>query len=267
MSLTSIIKGVSMNDELNNETLEPEQSAPQSEEAAGEVVEQPVSNGYEKRISTLTARNMHKDQELNQLKAENATLKAAKEQPKEVAAPELPNEDLRFEDEAAYKKQVSDYHKAVAAESLREAQKDAESNRVASEKQKAEQASSQRQQEIVTSYVDSGIKAGISEVKMQANEQVLAMHKITPELAEFIYSDANGAQIVDYLADNPDKIQELMSSGSGHAYIKIANEIKPQALSTKPTHTNAPDPITPTRGGGSTVSDGLHPLLAGATFT
>ena len=240
--------------------------SPEVAEATTEEVEQPVSNGYEKRISTLTARNFHAKQENDQLKAELETLKAVKEAPKDVAVPELPSDDLRFDDEAKYKQQVSDYHKAVAAEALQQAQKDQDNSRIASEKLQAAEVRQKRHNEIVTSYVDGGIKAGISEVKMQANEQVLATNQLPQELADFIYSDANGAQIVDFLADNPDRIQELRESVGGHAYIKLANEIKPQALSKKPAHTNAPDPISPTRGAGSPSTDGLSPLIQGATF-
>ena len=101
---------------------------------------------------------------------------------------------------------------------------------------------------------------------MQANEQILASHNIPPDLAEFIYSDQSGAQIVDFLAENPEKIQEILSAGHGQAYVKIANEIKPQALSRKPTHTNAPDPLNRTRGTGSIPTEGSSPLLKGATF-
>jgi hypothetical protein len=264
-----------MSDELNEVTTEPEavESVVTDQATEGERVAEatttepePASAGYEKRISTLTARNFHKDTELQQLKAENQTLKALKEKPVEVSAPELPDEDLRFEDEAAYRQKVSEYHKAVAAEAVKDAQRNQESQRVASEEQKAVKVKQDRHNEIVTGYVDGGIKAGISEVKMQANEQVLAIHQLPQDLAEFIYSDSDGAKIVDFLADNPEKIQELKNSGSGHAFIKLANEIKPQALSKKPAHTNAPDPISPTRGAGSAPTDGVSPLLQGATF-
>jgi len=258
-----------LNEVTETQTAEPVVDAvesPEVAEATTEEVEQPVSNGYEKRISTLTARNFHAKQENDQLKAELETLKAVKEAPKDVTVPELPSDDLRFDDEAKYKQQVSDYHKAVAANALQEAQKDQDESRIASEKLQAADASQKRHNEIVTSYVDGGIKAGISEVKMQANEQVLASNRLPPDLAEFIYSDPDGAKIVDFLADNPEKIQELRGSVGGHAYIKLANEIKPQALSKKPAHTNAPDPISPTRGAGSAPTDGTSPLLTGATF-
>ena len=263
-----------MSEELNEGTepqaVEPEVTeqtteSPAGEEATPKEAEQPT-NGYEKRIATLTARNFNAKQELDQAQAEIATLKAVRETPKDVVIPELPSEDLRFEDEPKYRKGVEDYHKNVAAQALRDAQKDQEANRVASEKQQAAAATQERHRGIVTQYVDGGIKAGISEVKMQANEQILAAQQLSPELAEFIYSDPDGAKIVDYLADNPEKIQALRESVGGHAYVKLATEIKPQALSTKPAHTNAPDPINPTRGAGSAPTEGLSPLLAGATF-
>lgn len=224
------------------------------------------SNGYEKRISTLVARDHHKSKELNQLKAELETLKAAKaESQQSVEIPELPEDDLRFDNPEEYKQKVNAYHNAIAEQAVQNANKNVLAQQKAEEEKSLANERQTQQQEIVNKYIDSGIKSGISEVKMQANEVILAENGITPELATFIYSDENGAQIVDYLADNPDKIQELKSAPHGMAFVKIANEIKPQALSGTPTQTNAPDPISPTRGSGVPPSED-RPMIKGASF-
>lgn len=223
--------------------------------------------GFEKRVSVLTARDIHKTKENNQLKAELATLKAEREQASQVVeVPKLPADDLRYDNPEQYEQELRAYHDNIATEAVSKANKNAESNRVAERERENQSEAQTKQSEIVNKYIDNGIRSGISEVKMQANEAVFQESKIPTDLANFIYSDESGAQIVDYLADNPDKIQELRNAAPGQAFVMIANEIKPQALSSNPTQTNAPDPLSPTRGGGSPPSD-EHPLLKGATFT
>lgn len=252
-----------MSEELNVIESESEviDSPEQAEAATAE--EKPV-NGYEKRISTLTARSYQKDKRIQELEAQIKTKQEP--EPKPIEVPSIPSDDLRYEKPEEYDKQLQAYHNAVAIKAQADAQKLASEQAEAAKIQEKQAEQNQRFEKIVNTYVENGLKSGISEVKMGANEEVLKTHSLTPDLAEFIYRDPNGAQIVDYLADNPDKIQELISAPPGQAYVEIANTIKPQALSKKPTHTGAPNPIEPTNGSGVVPSDGLPPILAGVTI-
>jgi translation elongation factor EF-Ts len=243
--------------------LEPMVDQPTTEPAQTQAetpAEAPKLNGYEKRIATLSSQKMHLKTITDQQKAEIETLKAA-HAPKQEEIPELPGDDLRYDDQEEYKRQSQAYHAAIA----RKAVADAEAARELRNKEISQQEQASQQQErlnnIVQDYVEGGIKSGISEVKMQANESVLASANLNRDVTEFLYSDESGAKIVDFLAENPDKMAQLVGASPLQASIMIANEIKPQALSTKPAQTNAPDPIEPTRGGGTPPIDDLDARL------
>ncbi len=261
-----------MTDELN-EAVEGEQIAAESatadaevstNETEGQPAEKPKPNGYEKRIATLVHREKQKDQEARQLKAELETLKAMQTKTDEPA-PEFPSDDLRYDDPKAYKDQLDAYYKHTAEQTFKSQQqalRDAEQSRAAEEKQASKQA---RQQGIIQGYIENGLVSGISEEKMAANEAVLGQANIDVGLVEELYSDQDGAKLVDYLADNPDKLKELSEVSPYQAAVKIATEIKPAALSGKPTSSNAPDPIEPTQGSAVPPSDGLQ-WIGGAKF-
>jgi hypothetical protein len=259
-----------MTDELNEDLSEVTQSEAEAAENPGveaATTEKPA-NGYEKRIATITAQKYKKEQELNNERKERERIQKELEALKvpTVEAPELPSDDLRYDDPEKYKQDLAKYHQAIALKAVEDREAALASQRTQEQQRQQAEELSAKQAEIVSKYIDNGIKQGISEVKLAANEAVIAEHSLPPELAEFIYSDEHGAKIVDYLADNPDKIQELTSGHMGAAYIKLANEIKPQALSTKPTHTQAPEPFEPTKGSGPVPTEGEPLILKGATF-
>lgn len=208
----------------------------------------------EKRISTLTSKLHHKDQILAQKEAEIETLRAS--MPKqEVKTPELPSDELKYEDPDKYKQQLNEYHSSIARQAVLEAEsekaKSAEEQRAKEQKVKQQE----KYQEVVNSYIETGLKAGISEDKMLANEHVLAEAKLERGLVEQLYSDGSGAQVVDFLADNPEKLAELSAMNPYEAAVSIATEIKPQALSTKSPVSKAPEPAPVTKGGSITPED------------
>lgn len=233
--------------------------------AEDQSAEKSKPNGYEKRIATLVHRERIKEQEAAQLKAELETLKALQDNKEPEPAPDFPSDDLRFDDPDKYRQQLEAYNRHVARqefESLERQRTEAEQNRQAKEQEQKKQGEFQ---EIVQTYIEGGITSGISEDKMAANERILQSKNLDQGLAKELYSDQYGAKIVDFLADNPAKLDEIASLTPYQAAVKIATEIKPQALSSKPLSTNAPDPIEPTTGGGMPPSDGLK-WIGGAKF-
>lgn len=252
------IEGNDINAESATAEAEESTNDPESQPA-----EKPKPNGYEKRIATLVHREKQKEREAAQLKAELETLKAM--QKPDEPAPEFPSDDLKYDDPNAYKAQLDAYYKHTAEQTFKSQQKalqEANQRREAEEQQRSKQA---RQQDIVQGYIENGLVAGISEEKMAANEAILSQANMDIGLVEDLYSDQDGAKLVDFLADNPDKLRELSEMSPYQAAVKIATEIKPTALSSKPTSTNAPDPIEPTQGGGLPPSDGLK-WIGGAKF-
>ena len=71
------------------------------------------------------------------------------------------------------------------------------------------------------------------------------------ELLERIVSDVNGAKVAEFLVDNPAEMHEILALDPVSAGIKIANEIKPRALSKTPKVSGAPEPIADVKGGGT----------------
>jgi hypothetical protein len=220
----------------------------------------------EKRISTLVGKLSQKDQELAQVRAENAAIKASIESPKPTATIDLPSDDLRYEDPAEYRRQLSAYHASIASAEVQKSMREVEENRIRAQRDSERLAGEKRHQEIVSDYLDNALLAGISEEKLLANEYVLRSVNLEKALVEQIYADKNGAQVVNFLADNPEKLQEVAAMNPYQAAVFIANQVKPQALSSKPTQTNAPDPAPITTGGGVPPSDEWSALAPGATF-
>lgn len=219
----------------------------------------------EKRISTLVSKLSHKDQELARLQQENEALKKSTSAPSAKPA-SLPDEDLKYDNPAEYKAQLAEYQKSVAIQAYEELEqrRKAEAEQVEAREQQEE--SQKRYQDLIGSYVDNGLRAGLSEDKMLANEHALKVANMDTGLVERLYSDPNGHALVNYLADHPDELQKVASMNPYDAAVTIATEIKQAALSTKPTYTNAPDPISPTRGGGTPPVNDWDRLADGATF-
>ena len=243
--------------------VEIEETEGQEVEAESEETSKPKP--VEKRISTLVSKLHHKDQTEAQLRAELETLKALH---KSNAAPEvvptLPSDDLRYDDPEKYQKDLDTYYDYKAEQKFKSLQ--AQQNQTIEQAKVEEQKRvvQQRMQEIVSTYIDNGVKMGISEEKMSVNEQVLASAKLDRSLLEDIYSDEIGAKLVDLIVD--EYIDELAGLSPTKAAVYVANVIKPKALSKKSKYTSAPDPIRPTRGAGAPPSNGLSPLIKGAIF-
>lgn len=235
--------------------------APEEAPAEGEKL-----SGYDKRISVLTARLRDKEQRLAQLEAAQET-KAAMEQEKAPEVPDIPDPDLIYSDPAAYKQQLRERDialtKAAAYEARQAIKRDAELET----KTRAQEAKRTQTHEIVSKYIDNGLKSGITEDRMLANEKVLQSVGINPELAQFLFSDENGAKLVDHLARNPEQLAEIAGLPPTIAAVRIATEIKPKALATKSHVTNAPDPNVLPRGGGKPPTDPMSKFdVKGATF-
>jgi hypothetical protein len=236
----------------------------QSEPSESQPAEMPKLNGYEKRISTLVHRERKVESENAQLKAELETLKAMQNKEPEKT-PEFPSDDLRYDNPDKYREQLEAYNRHVAREEFNNLQRQ---NQEALERQKVEEQQKEQQakyQTVVENYIQGGLRSGLNEDKMMANEHVLQGANLSQDLVERIYSDEYGAKLVDHIASDADLLSELSSMNPFDAAVKIATEIKPRALSTKPLSTNAPDPIEPTQGGGMPPSDGLK-WIGGAKF-
>ena len=72
--------------------------------------------------------------------------------------------------------------------------------------------------------------------------------------------------MVEYLSDNPAEMHEILLLDPVSAGIRIANEIKPKALSQTPKVSGAPDPIPEVKGGGYVEVDDFDKKYPGAVI-
>lgn len=228
--------------------------------------EKPKLNGWEKRIAKLSHREKMKEQENAQLKAELETYKAMQTKAEPEAAPEFPSDDLRYDNVEEYRQKLDAYNRYVARQefnSLQQQQQETLKQREAEEQNRAKQA---EYGAIVENYIEGGLKSGISTERMEANEQILKGANLPQDILKRIYSDEYGAKVVDHIVSNDGLLKEISAMNPYDAAIKIATEIKPSALSSKPLSTNAPDPVAPTQGGGVPPSDEWSQMTEGMTF-
>ena len=99
---------------------------------------------------------------------------------------------------------------------------------------------------------------------MALAEQALKQNGLSDQLGQFLLNDPNGAKLVEYLNDNPAEMHEVLKLDPVSAGIRIANEIKPKALSQTPRVSGAPDPIPNVNGGGYVKVDDFNKQFPGA---
>ena len=231
----------------------------------GQQEEKPKQSGYEKRINTLSARNKHQSDELAKANRELEDLRSKVPQAPAHVVPKAPEDDLRYENEAEYIRQNSARDEALLKQGSINARKEFDTERENTAKQKAYDDQVDKNRAIAQGFEARGIEVGLSKERMLANEQSIVAEGVTPEVASAIYTDKDGPLIAEYLADNPDKLRELNEAGFMTAG-GIFSKIKENAISQKPLITGAPDPISPTHGGGVTPSNEWDSLAQGATF-
>lgn len=231
-------------------------SSPASEEKHEE-----KSNGFQQRINDITTKRYEAERKAQELEAENKQLRAAKQkaeasQSVSVEAPKLPDDP--YDDQA-----MRQYHASMVEYSSKVAQEQARAVYEGQQRESEQQKQQQKQQQQLQAYAQNAQRDGVDLQKLQAAEQVLANNGISAELGGFLLEDSNGAKVALHIADNPALMHELLSMSPMQAAVKIANEVKPQALSTTPTLTQAPQPIEEVRGGGVETKDEFDRVYAG----
>lgn len=246
-------------DEVDDQPLEINDAEPAS---SPEQEEQPVKkiDGVQKRMNTLTAKRYEAERRAEELQARIAELESAK--PIDTVIPEAPQLPDDMYDQA----EMAKYHKDMTAYQVEIGQTTAK--QAFENNQKAGQIAQQQaaQQQLISTYASNAVRDGVDMDKLRAVEQVLSQEGISPALGDYIMKDSNGGKIAEYLHDNPVVRHELLSLDVVSAGIKIATEIKSQALSSMPKVSNAPEPIPDIKGSGSLNRDDFERANPGTTF-
>lgn len=213
-------------------------------------------NGFQQRINKVTADKYAEKRRADALQKELEELKKSSPTsepvttptPQSTARPELP-------DDIYDEKKMRKYHNDMIAYNERIAQEASQKAAGNWEQQQKAEAQKQQQSQILQSWQQNAIKDGVDFDKLHAAEQVVNQAGISEQLATHIMRDANGPKIATYLADNPALLYEVISMNPTDAAVKIATEVKPQALSTTPKVSSAPEPIAEINGGGYVDKD------------
>ncbi len=249
---------------ITEEVATPDVSAESS--PASEEEHESKSGGVQGRINDLTAKRYQQErraneaeQELKKLQAQYANNTPTSESAQSIDAPVLP-EDI-YDEEAMRK-----YHVDSQAYYTQTAQGAAKSQFESQQQESAKQAESAKHKISIDSYTTNATRDGVNFDKLLIAEQNLKQNGLSDALGSFLLNDVNGAKVVEYLSDNPAEMHEILSLDPVSAGIRIANEIKPKALSQTPKVSGAPDPIPEVKGGGYIAVDDFDKKYPGAVI-
>ena len=257
MTIPEVISDQPITEEVNQPEIIAE-SSPASEEN-----HEQKTNGVQGRINDLTAKRYKEERRANEAEQELATLKAqyATQTPASQSAqdnaPVLP-EDI-YDEEAMRK-----YHIDSQAYNTATAQNAAKNQFEAQQQQSSQQAINAQHQANIDTYAANATRDGVNFDKLALAEQALKQNGLSDQLGQFLLNDPNGAKLVEYLNDNPAEMHEVLKLDPVSAGIRIANEIKPKALSQTPRVSGAPDPIPNVNGGGYVKVDDFNKQFPGA---
>lgn len=256
-----VIPEVVNNEITTEEVTQPEVSAESS--PATEENQEEKSNGVQKRINDLTAKRYQETRRADEAAAalkelqDKISQSNTSQQEQTLKAPVLPD-DLYDEDA------MREYHKSSQAYNTQQAQSYAKAQFEDQQKQSAQQAQDAKHKESLNSYTENATRDGVDFDKLLIAEQTLKSNGLSNELGSFLLSDTNGAKIVEYLHDNPAEMHEILALDPVSAGIRIANQVKPKALSQTPKVSGAPDPIPEVSGGGFVEVDDFAKKYPGA---
>ena len=145
---------------------------------------------------------------------------------------------------------------------------DANANAQAQYNQSLQAQAAQKQQEQIQTTVggfnDNAKKHGIEAAELNQAINTVNQYGISEDLGLHIMGRNDGPLIAKFLAANPLELDNLNSVTPLQAAVMIETQIASKAAALKPRTTNAPDPLQPLQGGGSTPKE-RGPK--GATYT
>lgn len=217
-------------------------------------------NAVQERINKITREKYEAKREAEELRKQ---LEEAKQHKPE--AQNVPNEgEPEYPDDPYDDDKVREYHRQMAAYNRKQAEKAALDTYKAREAEQQKQQQELQQKQVIDRWIDTAQKSGVDLDKLAAAEQTVAAAGVKPELAQYLMNDSAGPQMVAYLADNPAVMYEIVEMDAMSAAVKLATEIKAQALSSTPKVTKAPEPYAQINGGGVSVKSDFERMFPDA---
>ena len=223
-------------------------------------------NGVQERFNKLTAEKYEAKRRADELERQLAQERAAKALQPTTQPVETQFNEPKLPDDPYDQEAMQQYHRDMLAFNQRAAQ--AAAKHTFEEQQRAAIAAKQQaeMQQVVSNFANNAVRDGVDMDKLRAAEQSLNQAGISPQLGQYLMTDPRGGKIAEYLHDNPSVMYEVLSLDPVSAGIKIEQEIKPQALSTTPKVSNAPEPLPEIKGGGALDKDDFERRNPGTQF-
>lgn len=217
-------------------------------------------NAVQDRINKITREKYEAKREADELRKRLEEAEKAKTtQPapsNDVEAP-TPPDDI-YDDEAMrkYNADLIEYNRKVAEKAAADFYAKQQSQLQATELEK------QKKQKVDT-WLDSAQKSGIELERLQQAENAINAVGINDQLAEHLMVDPNGPALAVHLANNPALMHEVLSLSPTAAAVRL-EALKPEALSSTPKVSKAPEPTPEFSGGGVAEKDDFSRMFPDA---
>ena len=221
-------------------------TSPASEETATADPKPINQEAVDKRFNKITAQKYEQQTRADTAERELADLRLKMSQPApaeiQVEAPQSttrPSQDLLYEDEAAYNKQMDAHNTEMIRSQIalqQESVNSVERQRVENERIQTENTA------IKLKLNESAATHNLDPVKIDQSATVLVQRGINPQLAEILLEHPNIAPFIDFLASNPADFDQVNSVVGAFGMVKALEGLETKALQRNIT--SAPEPVT-----------------------
>jgi hypothetical protein len=250
-----------------------EGSQPSTDKASASP-EEKKAYALDKRFGKLTSDIKSRDAQLAErdksLESMTGQMSEMKAKIDSLTAPKPASSDLEFDNPEEFKRQNDAFNAHELTQVRNEAIQAAKVEFRQDLKLEREQEELTKQQaafeQQANDHIKKGAAIGLTEEDMVTSARVLAQSGVPSEVQSFLFDDAEGPQIMDFLANNPKELAAMIEMPAIQQASYIERTIRVNAVSTKPTVTGAPQPLMNISGGGMQELDDFEKLCPGAEF-
>lgn len=236
--------------------------------------EQKKAYAFDKQFGELNGKIKKRDAQIAEkdktLETMNGKMSELEAQVANLTAPKAPNAELEFDNPDEFKRQTDAFN-AHAITKLEtgaiEKAKVEFRQELATEREQEKLRKNQEEfAEQGNNHIKKGEAIGLTEEDMVVSANLLDNAGVPNEVQSFLFNDPEGPQIMDFLANNPKELEAMIELPTLNQAAYIERVIRVNAVSTKPTVTNAPNPLINIQGGGMREQDEFEKKYPGAVF-
>jgi len=234
----------------STEVNESAELAPDSPDEGEENTDLQEPDWVKERIAKQTYKQRQAERERDEAirKAKELEEKYERKSLEPVSVPPIPDS---WDDD--YEAKIKAHVEAARQQERYEMQVQAAKQAEADAQRKAEREEYERSQALQDKFLQNSKKLGVDESKLDEAQQKVVDFGVTPDIANALLNDPDGALIVMHLAANPLELDDIVRANPVEAGLLLANvKSKASALKRKPS--SAPDPATTLKGRGAALS-------------